>query len=580
MNTRSPQNAGKLFFYNTIGNTTVTNPKSGAKTAAKKRKPEPRKERITFIELTENTKPVLAALPEINTQAFAETMDNYRIYIANYNELVTEENEAIARHNAKVRIFKAENKLNEVQTEFSRIFMNRNIGKKPKEYNALVAEFNQDRGMILEKKKFLTVKYASEIVFQQMLYLYSQQLAKYTAEYRKLSIVTESPLRAFEINSHHITNLKRNGEYSINVCNATIRNHRERLEEAGVFVDYQFRGHKKGLKMNISSHILTVFDQKTKLLTQTDNQSFTSQRRKELIDNNEVTRTFNTNIKKRENGQADFLDKGTASPDFSFVFYGNIPEQDAKSKLGGARENVKVSKTLSEKLEESIMHPQDLAIKLTAGEFHNHNRLDKRTLYHEATNGTMNREDFKALIIQEFFKNAARLYRTSTPFVGSWKKAINSYMDKMFVVSNGPGNTWLNSKEMMVDKLQELLWRINSAHKWFLKAGFNPSYPSDYFDFTRKEKKEIGFEYTLKKWLDNQKYIENKPKLAQAVKKKAEIRAKSINHSKKFEQKMNSFIKNRIELPELIEYVDCNLPPVYLQKLSDYLLKIQTQYTC
>lgn len=580
--TFTAQSVGTLFHSSIIGNSSFVQQQTqtAAKPAAKRPKPEPRKERITFLQLTENTKPVLAILPEITTQAFAETMDNYRIYIANYNELVNEENEAIARYNAQVRIFRAQNKLNEVQKEFSRIFMNRNSQKAAKEYNELVVEFNQDRGMVLEKKKFITVKYATEIVFQQMLYLYSLQLARYTAEYRKLSIVTESPVRAFEINSHHVTNLKRNGEFSINVCNATIRNHRKRLEEAGVFVDYQFRGHKKGLKMNISSHILTVFDLKTQLMTATDNQAFISKKRKEFKDNNEVTRTFKTNIKKRENGQAEFLDKGTPSADFSFVFYKNIPVQDEKSKLGGARENVKVSKNLREKLESSIMHPQDFALRLAAGEFYNYNRLDKRFLYKEATSGTMSRVDFKELIVQEFFKNAARLYRTTTPFAGSWKKAINSYMDKMFVVNNGGGQTWLNSKEMMVDKLQELLWRLNSAHKWFLKSGVKPLYPSDYFDFTRKDKKEIGFEYTKKLYQNHLKYIEDKPKLAKSVAKKAEIRAKTVNHSKKFEQKMQSFMKNRIELPELIEYVDSNLPPNYLQKLSDYLLKIQTQYTC
>lgn len=575
--TNQSQSIGSLFQANIFGN--PVNVPVILKPAYKpKQLPATRPEKVTFTELTENVKPVIAVYPYINSSAFAMTMDNYRLYIANYNEMVTEINLEISKYNATVTTFKSKNALNEVQKEFSRIFIARHRNKKTKEYNELVAEFNTDRGLVLEKRKHLTVKYASEIVFQQMVHLYSMQLQKTSGEYLKLGIIDATPVRQMEINAHHITNLKRNGEYSIDVCNATIRNHRQRLEEAGVFVDYLFRGHKTGLKMHISSHILVVFDAKTQILTQTDNQHVTSQRRKDFKDNNEDTRTIKTNINKRENGQADFQVLGTPSADFPFVFYKNIQAQDENSKLGGGARNVKVSNTLSDKLENAIMHNQDFAQRLAIGEFNNYNRLDKRILYKEASYGTMNREDFKTLIVQEFFKNASKLYRGKTPFVGSWKKAINSYMDKLFVVNNG--NISLYNKELMVDKLDEMLWRVNNAQKWFLKTGIPTSYPSDYFDFTRTDKKEIGFEYTKNAWKNHLKYLETKPKLLKAVQKKAEIRTKNINHSKKFDIKLNAFFKNRIELPELIEYVDKNLPENYLQKLSDSLLKIQTKYTC
>lgn len=578
--TNQAQSIGSLFQANIFGN--PANVPAGLKPVAKpKNTPATRLEKVTFTDLTENVNPVIAVYPYINSTAFAATMDNYRLYIAHYNEMVKAINVEIEKHNAAVRTYKASNELNEVQKEFSRIFITRNRNKKTKEYNELVQEFNTDRGMVIEKRKHLTVKYASEIVFQQMIYLYSIQLQKSSDEYLKLGITNATPVRQMEINAHHITHLKRNGEYSIDVCNATIRNHRERLEEAGVFVDYLFRGHKTGLKMHINSQILTVFDAKTQILTETENQRFSSRTHKDFKDNNEVTRTLKSNINKRENGQADFLDLGTPSADFSFVFYKSIQGQGEKSKPEGAGENVKVSKTLSEKLTDGIMHNQDFAQRLASGEFFNYNRLDKRHLYQEAAHGTMNREEFKTLILQEFFKNAAKLYRTKTPFVGSWKKAINSYTEKMFVVNNGSGNTWLNSKEMMVDKLQELLWRINTAQRWFVKTGISPLYPSDYFDFTRTDKKEIGFEYTKKAYQNHLKYIDNKPKLAKAVKKKAEIRAVSINHSKKFDIKMRAFLNNRIDLNEFIDYVKTNLPANYLQKLTDSILKIQaTQYSC
>jgi hypothetical protein len=313
-------------------------------------------------------------------------------------------------------------------------------------------------------------------------------------------------------------------------------------------------------------------------LTSTDNQALTSQTRKEVTDNNEDTRTIKSIINKRENGQADFHLKGTASPDFSFVFYKSIQVQSSEPQTPGARENVKVSQTLSEKLENNVLHNQKFAEKLTNGDYNSYRRIDKRILYKEATYGTMGREEFKTVIVQEFFKNAAKLYRGKTPFVGSWKKAINAYMEKLFTVNNG--NVHLYKKELMVDKLDEMIWRLNTAQKWFLKTGINPLYPSDYFDFTRTDKKEIGFEYTKLAYKNHLKYIEDKPKLAKALVKKATIRKTGINHAKKFDMKVNSFFKNRIELPELIEYVDKNLPENYLQKLSDRLLKVSTSYTC
>ncbi|SDZ91363.1 hypothetical protein SAMN05443667_101269 [Flavobacterium gillisiae] len=572
-----PQSLGSLFSANIFGN--HANVSASVKPIRKpKNTPATRTEKVTFTSLVEDVQPVMAVHPYINSTAFAATMDNYRLYIAKYNEMVEEINIEIEKENAAVRTFIATGKMNEVQKQFSKIFLLRNKNKETKEYNELVAEFNKDRGNVLEKRKHLTVKYASEIVFQQMIYLYSIQLQKTSNEYLKLGVTETSPVRQMEVNAHHITNLKRNEVHSINVCRATIRNHRKRLEEAGVFVDYLFRGHKTGLKMHVSSQILVVFDAKTQLLTSTDNQAVTSQRRKEVTDNNEDTRTIKSNINKRENGQADFPLKGTATPDFSFVFYKSIQVQSSEPQTPGGGENVKVSKTLSEKLETSVLHNQNFAEKLANGDYNGYKRIDKRILYKEATYGTMGREEFKTLIVQEFFKNAAKLYRGKTPFVGSWKKAINTYMEKLFTVNNG--NVHLYKKELMVDKLDEMIWRLNNAQKWFLKTGINPLYPSDYFDFTRTEKKEIGFEYTKLAYKNHLKYIEDKPKLAKAVVKKSTIRKTGINHAKKFDMKVNAFFKNRIELPELIEYVDKNLPENYLQKLSDTLLKVSTKYTC
>jgi hypothetical protein len=94
--------------------------------------------------------------------------------------------------------------------------------------------------------------------------------------------------------------------------------------------------------MHISSHILVVFDAKTRNLTQTDNQAFKPRTFKEFKHNNEDTRTIKTNINKRENGKSDFLDLGTPSAVVPFVFYRNTKSQEVESKIDIPQQNVKV----------------------------------------------------------------------------------------------------------------------------------------------------------------------------------------------------------------------------------------------
>lgn len=540
-----------------------------------------RYERVTFTEFAENHATINAFYPYITKEAMAMTMDNYRQYVAQYNEQITSLNQQIELHNQKVKKYLEENKnnLTEVQIQFKKLFVLKNKDNRTKQFNEKVDDFNKDYGMIVEKRKFKTIKYATEIIFQQLLYAYSVEIAKRTTEYIKLGTNEPTSLQKIRINSWQVATMKRNDIQAIDVCKATIRNHRERLEEAGILVDYLFRGNKKALQFNINSQILVVFDAKTGKFSNAENQTLNSGTCKNLIDSDRTTRTFKNNIKKIENVIDDFLEEGKPSTsskaaDLS-VFLLEHPKQISEVQTGGAAKTVKIS----EDLEKNIIHPQELAEKLSNGDFNNYQRMDKRVLYHEAMYGTLTREEFKKVIIQEFFCNAAKLWRGKFVFVGCWKKAINSYLEKLFLVHNG-NDYFLIKKELMVDKLDEMIWRINNAQRWFRKTGINPLFPSDYFDFTRISKQEIGFEYTKKSYQNHLKYLENKPKLAKSVKKKAEIRTNNLTQAKKFEMKVNQFFKGRISLDELTCYVEENLPVNFQQKLTDVLISISTKYTC
>lgn len=536
-----------------------------------------------FLALLPVQDDIVATYPYIDVDAMAATMQNYRNHITAYNEKVKTYNAEVARHNEAVKTYRAENTLTEVQIQFSSLFYKKNRNKRTAEYNRLADAFNEQYGLLVERKRLQSVKYATEFVFQQILYYYSTQLARISGQLMKLGGGTAKPLPAAEINAFEITDLRRGEAKSLAVCSATVRNHRERLEEAGVLDTYEFRGHKRAVKMKINTNILVVFDAKTRQLTGAENQTLTPETCKEFENTKEVTRPIKSNIKNRENGKTDFQEKGTApappAPDGSFVFYKNIPKQGADSTGPAAPENVKVSP--SDKLLAQIQHPQELANRLADGEFVNYSPIDIRILQREAYDGTLTKDQFAELLIQDFFKSSARLWRASSPYPGSWKKAINAWMENRFWMRNQSGE-WLYHKQLMVKLIQEYRWRITNAEKWFRKTGIKPLYPGDYFDFSRKRKEELGFEYTKTAWERHLKYLEQKPKKVAAGKREAEKRAVRIDYSKRFQNQLNRFFRGRISFEALHDYVVNNLPKQYHERLAETVLTIsvtKTNYT-
>lgn len=575
--TNTPINAGAYAAHIFGGTKKISESEYFTKS---KRVPATREQKVTFTSLTENVKPVCAILPFINSAAFAETMDNYRLYIANYNTMVKEINILIDKENAKIALLRTNNQLTEVQKEFSAIFYKRNSFLKAKEFNNLADEFNAQRGPTIEKKKFRTVKYATEIIFQQMIYTYSTQLAKYSTQLQKLAMNESTPVRQMELNAHFMASSTRNGVAALNVCKATIRNHRAILEEAGVLVDYLYRGHRKGVKSHINSQILVVFDAKTQILTVPDNQRFISRTCKDFSDKNEVTRT-SISINKRENSKADFP-LGTASPTVSFSFYKNIPAQEEKSKLGGGEKTVKVSEKLSEKLKKSLQNDANLSSQLANGDFFNYNRMDLKYLYNVALYGSLDREEFLEVIKNEFFKNLSKIYRKSTPYAGSYQKAMNAFADQ-FYYNNGKGK-FIVRKELMVDILHKFNWMIDYAQRWFAKTGVRPLNPHDYLDKTRNHKKEIGFYYLEKFYKKHLIKLESKPVESKKIEKTAALRKIAIANQAKYHRKISDVLHNRISISEFIDYVDNNLPPKFMQNASDDLIKEMaknpTKYNC
>ncbi len=516
---------------------------------------------------------IIAIYPAIIEEAFSSTMDNYRKYIASYNFKTQAENELIQLHNNSVKEFCKTSVLNEVQTEYRRLFLLHNEkNSNPRNYNEAVTQFCNDYGLIVEKKKIQTVKYATEVVFQNLLHLYNSQLMKRNEKFIKAGITSKRPIEEFKINSFLVTQLKRNEISSIAICSKTVRNHRKRLEEAGVFVEYHFAGRNRPVEVHINPEILVILDVFTSKLKRSENKELKLTFWNVLPDNNESTRTFINEYKKKENVEnisQDIRSSSEALTPSHLFFTGTHTSKEAICTKGARGDSQTKEKTLSDRLQELILHPQELAENLANGVYHDYKPIDIRYLYKEAFSGTLTSEEFRELAIQDFFKSISKIYKSSTPFAGSFKKAINLYYQNKWISFTGSSF----KKSVLVDEITQMRWRTQWARKWFVKNEFPPLFPYDYFDMTRKTSKEVGFEYTKAKWNEHlialAKYDALKKKQQSSAKRRKEV----INHSKKCENALNRFFKNKLTYSQLFDYVEQNLPPQYLEKLPDLILK-------
>lgn len=516
---------------------------------------------------------IIAIYPAIIAQAFSRTMDNFRKHIASYNFKTQAENELIQKHNNSVKQFYEQNELSQVQAEFKRLFLEKAKKlKTPRDYNEAVSEFCEHYGNIIEQRKIQSVKYATEVVFQNLLHLYNSQLCKRNEKFIKAGLTARRPLQEFKVNSFLVTQLKRNEVNSIAICAKTVRNHRKRLQEAGVFVEYHFAGKNRAVEVHINPEILVVMEVKTMELITIENEVVSVLKGKVLPDNNESTRTIINEYKKNEN--VENISQGLRSSSkaltpFNSFFTGTHNGQSQICTSGAGEKTAKVKNELSQRLHELILHPQELAENLASGMYYNYKPIDIRYLYKEAFSGTLTNEEFRELAIQDFFKSISKIYRLSTPFIGSYKKAINLYYQNKWIAFTG---TSFN-KSVLVDEIQQMRWRIGWAVKWFVKNEFAPLFPFDYLDMTRKTSKEVGFEYTKSKWNEHLRAIEKYDALKKKQQTNASKRKLTINHAKKCETALNRFFKDKITYTQLFDFVEQNLPKQYLEKLPSLILK-------
>jgi len=604
---------GSLFGNNVVQNVFKANPKVRIASQDKETEESKRKVYKEMVDELLERYPLKAVYPSIPNQCMRETMENYREFVYQHNKKIAEINAEIQVFNEKVDDFVNNNELNIVQQKFGELFQqkhgkikkyvsynsetqqdeirtryefNLHSNKAIRTYNEQAEAFCNERGFVVKKKELQPIKAQTEKVFQQILFCYNMQMYNLNKQYIKLNITREKSLPKVDLHTDEIKHLnKDSGIKMLDLSSRTIKRHIDRLLDAGVLLNYKFLGTNRPPKTHINPEILVYFDEKTAELKSLENQALNKKKETICPHSKENNRSYKKKEKEANSEQVGTCLSGVASPlasqqdnDFSTGTPPSNPqshtaprEKQQKTpeipRWKAPKELKNYNQRLSEYLQNQTLDPQELATRLSDGDFDDYKPLNLDWLKSEALYGYLTREEFRELIFNDFFKNSAKLFRDKEVYVGCWLNTIYGLLySKAFTVNGNP-----YGKSHMVDYLKQYRWRLEYARRWFSKhKEINILFPSDYFDRNRKTSKEVGFKYTQKAWLNHLKRQEKTEKRNTEKRSEAVKRQRKSSAIRLIGYRINAFVSNKITYEELFDYVKYN-HPTFLEKLPDYV---------
>lgn len=487
--------------------------------------------------------------PILTKKDFEKTMDNYRKAVEQYNQKVVAANKEIRAHNATVAVYRQEKPLNNEQQaqliQFYKSISPLGVWQR----NERIQAFNDKAGMIAEMDKIQTVKYPTEQIFEAILWHYNMQLYKRKDVRMKLEVYVPGKMPHVDLHSGWIATAKKEGVVRLPISKDTFRRHRERLFEAGILQDYIFQGSSRPVKMRINPDILVVTDNFSSKKRGAGNQHVTQGGAAECEHNKVSNRTFINKVQIKANVKEHSQERSSlplTSPDFSSIR--NTQEQDVKKNDAPPAEKMSLSGFLRRKIED----PEDLAAELADHQHDQYTPIRLELLQKEAYSGTLDRDEFKELVLQDFFKTAAKLWKDKTPFMGSWMKAYMTWMNEKFVTPSGLSS----NKHVIVEWLPEIRYRLTAVGRYLKKhPEFNLLFPGDYFDVTRTTAKEGGFEYTKKAWKKHQAYLQEKENSKKKASATAKARKRRLSDRQKVDQAVNGYLRGKFDLQELLAKV-------------------------
>jgi len=498
--------------------------------------------------------------PYIDGQSFNMAMVNYCQKVFEHNNWVEKENASVKSYNNLVEAqMEATPPTDELLVTVGKFL--KNIATLPaKQYNSAVDAFNKKHTPLATKKSFITIKPVTEMIFRVILVFYTKQLKQRNLTRMEIGQSCAGTLPQVQLNSYEIGMHRLNDIPRLNMNKRTIQRHLKRLLEAEILVGYVFKGTKRPTLAYINNEILLVKDSQENLKTFTENQPFALLPTTSCRNINHITSTEKRNIKTREVNNLPVAN-----------FHKDSLSNKNTTNQNGEYENTKKGKrnfessqkfnANSEFLKQRIQEQNKLAAEISTKKHEQTPTLPIQVLKQEAESGTLSREEFKTLLIQDFFIYSSKLWANSTPYAGSFIKAMRMFEENEFQAANG----FLYHKDTMLKSITKYRWMVDRAASWLKNHGKYTLYPHLYFDFTRTEKHEGGFWHWSNRY-DNQQARKKKAqnnKVSQVAKGKA----RKKDHRKAVAA-INKYLANKMNLTELQEYIAANLPHKFTKKLA------------
>ncbi|TDQ22777.1 hypothetical protein [Tenacibaculum caenipelagi] len=528
--------------------------------------------------------------PYLDRNAIKATMDNYRSFVYQYNKKADEENKLIRNYNNSV--VKSHYSLNDAEKKRKTNFERTNKSKFVRDYNELVIEANEQNA-IIPKKRIQKIKYASELVFHVLVGFYVSQLKTrnaYLMEMNRPTSVLKNALPKLKIDHRKLATHKIADIPRLDICKKTAQNHIKRLREAGVLINYLMINQNKPISVNFNAQILEILDGFYPKSQKPTNQQVNHVGRNFLHDNSECN--YSVLKEKKRKGCAkstslnkcgSMLEENESNNVCPADGYENTKGINKKISLEGGekinlpnfltekRQTGRKTNQLSDNFLSKLINQKTFAEKLAAGEFDNYKGLRYDYLLKIEQYALVSNDEFKQIIIQDFIKSSAKIWRNHTVYVGEWKKTINQLNEELF--SN------ITQKETIIKKLREYRWKLKFAKNWFDKnTEVKTLFPYAYFDKTRVKSNELGFYGLHSVWKSHLKYLEKRKEekknleaAANERKRKTAVQKKKTAELKKLTNAIKKYESGQYNLEQLFNYVQDNLPHDYLILLPNMI---------
>ncbi|CAL2095489.1 conserved protein of unknown function [Tenacibaculum sp. 190524A02b] len=517
--------------------------------------------------------------PYLDNSAIYAAIIKYRAYRDKYNLQVQEENKEINNYNKQVVKHSDKAVLKAIAK-----FQKDNNSKLTREYNSLVEGYNTSlKGYYVAKKRKQYIKDFTEEIFYVLLYFYAGQLKKRNAfllEMNRPTSVYKNAMPSLKLNPYDIVKHKISGVKKFTICKKTAQNHVKRLREAGLLLNRRFFGSNRPVEYNFNPEIVEIFDGNPPKSRAPEKPEFFGENEKKLhnkkhttcsifLKENKIKDCANSTVDNKcgsmleENESTFILQEHRGISSEKNLSRGEVQKIMPSWWKQPKNTNNRLTTNFIGKLEDSKV----LAEKLAAGEYDSYKGLPYSYLVKVSQYAYLPNDEFKQVVIQDFIKSSAKIWKGRNVYVGEWKKAINMLEEQLF--NN------ITQNETIIKKLREYRWKLDFARRWFKKAEVNPLYPASYFDNTRTKQKEIGFYGLHSHWKSHLKYQAQKEKDAKEKVQKANQRKRRLTAQDKFKKAIRKYELGKLSANQLYNYVDNNLPNDFAVQLPS-ILKFQT----